>query len=298
MKKTLLILAGGMGSRFGGLKQIEPIGPNGEFLIHYSIYDAIKTGFNKIVFLIKEENYEIFKKKIGDMIKNDVEVHYVFQKNDSLKQYVDIPDTREKPLGTAHAIYCAKDIIKENFTIINADDFYGRESYELLSKLMDENNSDFVIAGYPLGNTVTDNGSTKRGICVMKDGKLVELTESVVEKTGDTFKAKSLIGSNDVEVSFDSLVSMNMIAFTPKFLEYLDENVVDFFNNNIDKIDTIEYLAVDVMNEMFQKGIVNISVIKTPAKWIGMTYREDKEIVMNEINKLIEDGTYPLKLFN
>lgn len=298
MKKTLLILAGGMGSRFGGLKQIEPIGPNGEFLIHYSIYDAIKTGFNKIVFLIKEENYEIFKEKIGDMIKNDVEVHYIFQKNDSIKQYVDIPDTREKPLGTAHAIYCAKDIIKENFTIINADDFYGRESYELLSKFMEENDSDFAIAGYPLGNTVTDNGSTKRGICVKKEGKLVALIESIVEKTGDSFKATSLTGSKDVEVSFDSLVSMNMIAFTPKFLEYLDENIVKFFKDNIDKIDTVEYLSVDVMNEMFQKDIVNISVIRTPAKWIGMTYKEDKEIVMNEINKLIEEGTYPLKLFN
>ncbi len=297
MKKTLLILAGGMGSRFGGLKQIEPIGPNGEFIIHYSIYDAIKAGFNKVIFLIKEENFELFKEKVGNDIEKLVEVHYIFQKNDDLKKLVNIPDTREKPLGTGHAILCAKDIIKENFTIINADDFYGRESYEILSKFMDTSKDKFGIAGYILGNTITESGSVKRGVCVQDKENLVELIESNIEKTKNGYKANALSDNRDVKVNFDTLVSMNMISFTPKIFDYMEDDIVKFFKNNKDKIDKVEYLIPEVMNKMLQEKKISISVLKTNAKWIGMTYREDKEIVVNEINKLIKDGVYPKKLF-
>ena len=226
MKKTLLILAGGMGSRFGGLKQIEPIGPNGEFIIHYSIYDAIKAGFNKVIFLIKEENFELFKEKVGNDIEKLVEVHYIFQKNDDLKKLVNIPDTREKPLGTGHAILCAKDIIKENFTIINAYDFYGRESYEILSKFMDTSKDKFGIAGYILGNTITESGSVKRGVCVQDKENLVELIESNIEKTKNGYKANALSDNRDVKVNFDTLVSMNMISFTPKIFDYMEDDIV------------------------------------------------------------------------
>lgn len=297
MKKTLLILAGGMGSRFGGLKQIEPIGPNGEFILHYSVYDAIKSGFNKIIFIIKEENFELFKEKVGDDIEKLVEVHYVFQKNDNIINQVDIPENREKPLGTAHAIYCAKDIINENFVIINADDFYGRESYEILSKFMDDSKDDFAIAGYVLGNTITESGSVKRGVCVRNNEKLIELIESKIEKIENGYKANALVDNREVKVDFDTLVSMNMISFTPKILDYMEQNIISFFKNNMDKIDTVEYLIPEVMNEMLQKGRINISVLRTNAKWIGMTYKEDKEIVINEIKKLIEDGVYPEKIF-
>jgi len=297
MKKTLLILAAGMGSRFGGLKQIEPIGPNGEFIIHYSIYDAIKSGFNKIVFIIKEENYELFKEKVGNDIEKIVEVHYVFQKNDNINKLVDIPKDRTKPLGTAHAIYCAKDIIKENFTILNADDFYGYESFDLLSKFMENSKSKFGIAGYILGNTITESGSVKRGVCIRNKDELTELIESNIEKTSVGYIAHALTDTRDVKVDFDTLVSMNMIAFTPQLFDYLDKHIANYFKDNIEKIDKIEYLIPEVMNEMLQKGEVNISVIKTPAKWIGITYKEDKEIVINEINKLIKKGVYPRKLF-
>ncbi len=297
MKKTLLILAGGMGSRFGGLKQIEPIGPNGEFLIHYSIYDAIKSGYNKIVFIIKEENYEIFKEKVGNKLGKEIEVHYVFQKNDEIKAKINIPEDRTKPLGTAHAIYCARDIIKENFTIINADDFYGRESYELLSDFMEHNNNDFSIAGYLLGKTVTESGSVKRGVCIQKDSKLIELIESNVEKTEKGYKANALNDNRNINVSFDTLVSMNMISFTPKLLDYIEDNIFDFFNNNMDKIEKIEYLTTEVMNEMLQKKLIEISLIKTPANWLGMTYKEDKDIVEKEIRDLIKKGVYPNILF-
>lgn len=297
MKKTLLILASGMGSRFGGLKQIEPIGPNGEFIIHYSIYDAIKSGFNKIIFLIKEENYELFKEKVGHDIERLVEVHYVFQKNDDIEKYVNIPSTREKPLGTGHAIYCAKDLINENFTIINADDFYGRESFEILSKFMEESNDKFAIAGYILGNTITESGSVKRGVCVQENDNLLELIESNIEKTNEGYKAVALSDDREVNVNFDTLVSMNMISFTPKLFDYMEKNMIEFFNKNHDKIDKIEYLIPEVMNEMLQEKEIEISVLKTNAKWIGMTYKEDKQIVMDEINKLIDSLVYPEKLF-
>ncbi len=297
MKKTLLILAGGMGSRFGGLKQIEPIGPNGEFILHYSVYDAIKSGFNKIIFIIKEENFELFKEKVGNDIEKLVEVHYVFQKNDNITNQVDIPESREKPLGTGHAIYCAKDIINENFVIINADDFYGRESYEILSKFMDDSKDNFAIAGYVLGNTITESGSVKRGVCVRDNEKLIELIESKIEKVENGYKANALVDNREINVDFDTLVSMNMISFTPKILDYMEKNIRNFFKNNMNKIDTVEYLIPEVMNEMLQKGDINISVLRTNAKWIGMTYKEDKEIVVNEIKKLIEDGVYPEKIF-
>lgn len=297
MKKTLLILAGGMGSRFGGLKQIEPIGPNGEFILHYSVYDAIKSGFNKIIFIIKEENFELFKEKVGNDIEKLVEVHYVFQKNDNITNQVDIPESREKPLGTGHAIYCAKDLINENFVIINADDFYGRESYEILSKFMDDSKDNFAIAGYVLGNTITESGSVKRGVCVRDNEKLIELIESKIEKVENGYKANALVDNREINVDFDTLVSMNMISFTPKILDYMEKNIRNFFKNNMNKIDTVEYLIPEVMNEMLQKGDINISVLRTNAKWIGMTYKEDKEIVVNEIKKLIEDGVYPEKIF-
>lgn len=297
MKKTLLILAGGMGSRFGGLKQIEPIGPNGEFILHYSVYDAIKSGFNKIIFIIKEENFELFKEKVGNDIEKLVEVHYVFQKNDNITNQVDIPESREKPLGTGHAIYCAKDLINENFVIINADDFYGRESYEILSKFMDDSKDSFAIAGYVLGNTITESGSVKRGVCVRDNEKLIELIESKIEKVENGYKAHALVDNREINVDFDTLVSMNMISFTPKILDYMEKNIRNFFKNNMNKIDTVEYLIPEVMNEMLQNGDINISVLRTNAKWIGMTYKEDKEIVVNEIKKLIEDGVYTEKIF-
>ena len=196
MKKTLLILAAGMGSRFGGLKQIEPIGPNGEFIIDYSIYDAKQAGFTKVVFLIKEENYEIFKETIGKRVEKQIETEYAFQKNDNLpEEYQELLKARIRPLGTAHAILCAKDKINEPFAIINADDFYGRDAYQKASNYLDTiKENEYGLVAYRLGNTLTPNGSAKRGVCEVTDNnELIKLTESKVTLKGEIVEGESLI---------------------------------------------------------------------------------------------------------
>ena len=184
--KTLVILAAGMGSRFGGLKQIEPVGPNGEFIIDYSIYDAKRSGFEKVIFIIKEENLEVFEETIGKRIKPFIKVEYAFQKIDDLPEGYEIKD-REKPLGTAHAIYCARNLIEGNFALMNADDFYGYGGIKKVSEFLDgdldkDNKENYALIGYKLVNTITDNGSVKRGVCNIKNGKLIGLDESLIEK--------------------------------------------------------------------------------------------------------------------
>lgn len=176
---TLVIMAAGIGSRFGGLKQIEPVGPNGEFIIDYSIYDAIRSGFNKVVFIIKKENYDIFKETIGKRIEEKIKVEYVFQSNENVP--INIPKERTKPLGTAHAILCCKNVVKENFAIINADDFYGYDSFKQLSEFLKSTKNDFGIVSYKLGATLSSNGSVKRGVCYISDGYLNEIVESKIE---------------------------------------------------------------------------------------------------------------------
>lgn len=216
---TLVIMAAGMGSRYGGLKQIENIGPNGEFIIDYSIYDAIKAGFTKVVFIIKEENYEIFRSTIGKRIENYIKVEYVFQNNDNV--LVSIPKERTKPLGTAHAVLCCKNVINENFAIINADDFYGRDAYFKVGNFIKNNKIDneFAVIGYNVLETITDNGSVKRGICNIKNNYLISLDESIISKDGDKLSAKTLVGNNEVSVDKNTVVSMNMFGFTPKIFD-------------------------------------------------------------------------------
>ena len=194
---TLVIMAAGMGSRFGGLKQIEPVHENGNFIIDYSIYDAIKCVFDKVVFIIKEENYDIFRDTIGKRIENIIDVSYVFQKNDNVPSFVNLPNDRVKPLGTGHAILCCKDVVKENFAIINADDFYGRNAFEVASSFMKEEHeiNDFAMVGYITGNTLTENGAVKRGVCEEKDGYLTKIIESSVEIKDNKIVARPLDGS-------------------------------------------------------------------------------------------------------
>lgn len=201
----LVIMAAGMGSRFGGVKQIEAMGPNGEFLIDYSIYDAIKYGFDRVVFIIKRENFEIFKSTIGKRVEDKIEVVYVFQEADNIPQNIDF--TREKPWGTAHAIYCCKDVVKNNFAIINADDFYGADAYYKASSFL-KNNKDFKtfgMIGYKVMNTLTENGAVKRGICQEKDGYLTSLIESNVLMNNGVIEARPLDGSPAFTVSKDTL---------------------------------------------------------------------------------------------
>lgn len=298
MNKTLLIMAAGMGSRFGGLKQIEPIGPNGEFLIDYSIYDAIKVGFTKVVFIIKEENYEVFKETIGARIEGKIPVEYVFQKQEDIPNGFDVPEEREKPWGTAHAILCAKNNINESFAVINADDFYGYDAYKTVGEFLDHNpNNDWSCIGYISANTLSAHGSTKRGVCNVVDGKLINLTESNLERIDGTIVASPLDGSPTFNVSDDTLVSMNMFGFTPDLFQILDDQILEFFENNTDLLKG-EFLIPDVVAKCTKDNTKNVYVKKTTAQWLGMTYQEDKEKIRQEIITFISQGIYPNKLWD
>ena len=296
---TLLILAAGMGSRFGGLKQIEPFGPNGEFIIDYSIYDAIKAGFNKVVFIIKEENYEIFKETIGKRVEDKIKVEYAFQKLEDLPEGYTCPSDRVKPWGTAHAILAAKNNINEPFAIINADDFYGYDAYSVISKFLKEEKNEEVygLVGYQVKNTLTENGSVKRGVCKLNNGYLDEIIESSVIEENGIITASPLDGSNSFEVSQDASVSMNMLGFTPNIFTYIENNFSKFLDDNKDNILKCEYLIPDILTQATKENYAKTKVLPTIAKWEGVTYKEDKESVVKAIQKLIDEGDYPYNLW-
>ena len=297
---TLVIMAAGMGSRFGGMKQIEPVGPNGEFIIDYSIYDAIRAGFNKVVFIIKKENYDIFRETIGKRVEDKINVEYVFQTNDNIPKNVEIPEDRVKPFGTAHAILCCKGVVNEPFTIINADDFYGFDAYRVISEFMKNNDSDskYAMAGYITGNTLSENGAVKRGVC-KQDGKyLTEIIESSVESINGKIIASPLDGSDSFEIDDNTLVSMNMFSFTPKILTYLEKRFPEFLEENKNDLLKCEFLIpIEAFNQI-KTGEATIEVLKTTAKWQGITYKEDKELLVREINDLIKKGEYPENLWS
>ena len=304
MKKdvTLVILAAGMGSRFGGLKQIEPMGPSDEFIIDYSVYDAIKAGFNKIVFIIKRENYELFKETIGKRVEPHIKVEYAFQELNNLPKEWDIPSGRIKPLGTAHAVLCAKDYVNEPFAMINSDDFYGRDAfikaYEYLSNT-DNDSSKYGMIGYMVANTLTENGSVKRGVCEV-DGNnyLKSITESKIEKIGNEIVASPLDGSDSFTVNSDDTVSMNFLLFTPSIFGYIEEGFSKFFIDNKEDLLTSEYLIPDVVSNLIKNGKASMEVIRTTASWHGVTYREDTPDVKNSIKKLVEEGEYKENLWS
>ena len=276
---TLVIMAAGMGSRFGGLKQIEPIDEYGNFIIDYSIYDAIREGFTKVVFIIKKENYDVFRETVGARAEKHIEVEYVFQELDALPEGYSVPEGREKPWGTGHAILCAKDKVDENFAIINADDFYGRDAYRVISEFLKKNTdeSKYAMAGYKIRNTLTENGSVKRGVCKAKDGYLTQLIESVIDRKDGKLIATPLEDGNEFEVSEDDLVSMNMFGFTPKLFEYLSTGFPKFLDEHKDNPLKCEYLIPTVVFNHIERGDITVEVLKTDAVWQGITYREDKQ---------------------
>lgn len=304
MKKdvTLVILAAGMGSRFGGLKQIEPMGPNNEFIIDYSVYDAIKAGFNKIVFIIKRENYELFKETIGKRVEPHIKVEYAFQELNNLPEGFSIPEDRVKPLGTAHAVLCAKEFVNEPFAMINSDDFYGRDAfikaYDFLSTA-DNTSSKYGMIGYMVANTLTENGSVKRGVCDVDDNDyLKSITESKVERVNNEIIANPLDGSDSFVVGEEDTVSMNYLLFTPSIFDYIEEGFSDFFINNKDNLLTSEYLIPDVVSKLINEGKASMKVIRTSASWHGVTYREDTPDVKASIRKLVDEGEYNSNLWS
>lgn len=299
--KTLVIMAAGMGSRFGGLKQIEPIGPNGEFIIDYSIYDAIKAGFNRVVFIIKEENFDIFKETVGNRVSNHIKVDYVFQDINNLPEEFRVPEGRVKPWGTSHAIMSCCGVVNEDFIVINSDDFYGRDAfiqaYKFLTNREENNLNEYANITYKVANTLTENGSVKRGVCEIKDNYLTSLIESKVERVDGKIIASPLDESEPFEVEEDANVSMNFFAFTPDILDYLKNNFAKFLNNNKDNLDKCEYLLPESVFEKIKEENMKVRVVTTSSKWYGVTYKEDKESVVNAIRNMIESGEYPENLW-
>ena len=274
MKKTLLVLAAGMGSRFGGLKQIEPVGPNGEFIIDYSIFDAVRAGFDKVIFIIKEENFDVFKETIGKRVEGHVEVDYVFQNLDNVPSNFTIPSERVKPLGTAHAILCCKDKVEGQFAIINSDDFYGAEGYQDVANFMNNNHTDIGIVGYNAATELSPNGPVKRGVIINIGDEIHDLIESKLTLENDVIVARSLNTEEEVPVTQDSKVSMNLMAFPEGFMDYIEKNFTDFLEKQ--NLLTDEYLIPDVVRKFIKDGN-KVHMIPTISVWKGITYREDKD---------------------
>ena len=290
----LVIMAAGMGSRFGGLKQIEPIDEFGNFIIDYSIYDAIKYGFDRVVFIIKEENYDIFRSTVGKRIENRIKVEYVFQGG------LDVFPQRAKPWGTAHAILCCKDVVKDNFAIINADDFYGEDAFRKVSQYMkslDKNSNDYAVVAYHAQNTLSENGSAKRGVCEAENGFLTRIVESSVEKIGNRILATPLSGGQTFEVDKNQTVSMNMFAFTPCLFKFLEDGLKKFLNDNKENLEKCEYLIPEVVQNLINEKKASVKVVDTSAIWYGVTYKADKEKVVESIKKLVDSGIYPKGLW-
>lgn len=296
---TLVIMAAGMGSRFGGLKQIEPVGPNGEFIIDYSIYDAINAGFDKVVFIIKKENYEIFRDTIGKRIEGKIKVEYVFQDNSHVPNDIIIPEERgAKPLGTGDAILFCEEKVNEPFVIVNADDFYGSEAYvkamEFIKNNKDEYN--YGLIGYKVGNTLTSNGAVKRGVCKIDGNKLVSLIESNCILTESGVLASPLNGEESFYVSEDSPVSMNMFVFYPSVFNLLREDLEKFLRSEVN-LSKAEFLIPDIVFEHIKRKDITCEIVENHSVWKGVTYTEDLKELKEYINSLIERNIYPVDLY-
>ncbi len=296
---TLLVMAAGMGSRYGGLKQLDPIGPNGEFILDYTVYDAMKAGFDKVVFVIKEENLEIFKETVGNRIGNKIETAYCFQDLYDMPEGYSVPDGRTKQWGTAHAVLAARNEIKGPFVAVNSDDFYGRESFRILAKYMNENpENPTSMAGFVLKNTLTENGTVSRGECTLdSDGKLADITERTKIMRLDN--GNTAYFENDVwtEIPEDTIVSMNCWGLPEEFFGYAEKSFIEFLNEGGDEMKKEFYLPTAVKKYLSASG-KTAQVLKTEAKWFGVTYKEDRETVVNHIRKSIEGGIYPENLWN
>ncbi len=297
MKKTLVIMAAGIGSRYGGLKQIESFGPNGELITDYSIYDAKRVGFDKVVFIIKEENYELFKEKIGDRVSKYIKVEYAFQKLDDVLEGYSIPSDRVKPLGTAHAIYSARDLIDSDFAVINADDFYGYDAFRVLSEALDDASyNEYVMVAYKVCNTITLNGSVKRGVCKVEDGYLKGIDESVIEVIDDEIHKTSMITGDASVIDKDTLVSMNLFGFKKDFINYIVSDFKDFLDNS--DLSSDEFFLPSVVFNCIKRGDCKVKVYSTDERTYGVTYKEDKDDVVKGIESKIKDGVYPEKLWD
>lgn len=289
---TLLIMAAGMGSRYGGLKQLDSVGPNGETIIDYSVYDAIRAGFNKVVFVIREEFYKEFRSLITDKYSGEIQVEFAFQELDNLPNGFFCPVGREKPWGTGHAILTTKDLIQEPFVAINGDDFYGLESFKVVAEYYQNGGADFSMVAFQLDNTLSDFGSVTRGLCTLNGDKL----DTVVETDGLQMSSDGMKSDRKIVLSGKEPVSMNVWGFTPDLFFYLESMFIEFLEKEGKELKS-EYLIPSVVNTLIQSGQKSVQTLHSSAKWFGVTYKEDKPYVIEQIKKLIDNGNYPKKLF-
>jgi len=289
---TLLVMAAGMGSRYGGLKQLDPMGPNGETIIDYSVYDAVQAGFSKAVFIIRREFESEFREKVTDKYADSIKVEFAFQDLNDLPAGFESPEGREKPWGTGHAILSASALINEPFAAINADDFYGRESYQKLADHYSSGADGFSMVVYRLDNTLSSFGGVTRGVCSISDDKL----SSVVE-TGNVVKTESGVTSDgDNPLDGSEPVSVNMWGFAPKLFDYLNTMFTEFLQEEGTELKS-EFLIPTVINDLIQSGQEAVHVLRSDSPWFGVTYKEDKPFVESEIAKMVSAGEYPKKLF-
>jgi dTDP-glucose pyrophosphorylase len=295
-KPTLLILAAGIGSRYGGLKQLDAVGPSGEAIIDYSIYDALQAGFGKVVFLIRKDLEDAFRERFGKILEGKAEVAFAYQELDMLPEGYTVPEGREKPWGTGHAVWCARNHIDGPFAVINADDFYGRDAYKTLAEAMQNNNRDHIMVAYHLKNTLSKHGHVSRGVCTTDDeGYLVD----VEEHTKIFLKDGSVVFENNgelQELDSDLPVSMNFWGFLPSYFDWLDRYFTEFLDQHGEELKS-EYFIPTVVNHLISSGQERVKVLTSNAQWFGVTYREDKEEVMQRIAALTERGVYPAKLW-
>ena len=289
---TLLVMAAGMGSRYGGLKQLEAVGPGGETIIDYSVYDAIRAGFNKVVFIIRKDFEQEFTSQITDKYAGKIQVEFSFQDLHDLPDGFTCPEGREKPWGTGHAILTAADLIHEPFVAINGDDFYGLESFEVVAKYYQSGRGAFSMVAFQLDKTLSEFGGVTRGLCTVKDG----LLDTVIE-TGELRQSDHGISSDrDIELDGSEPVSMNVWGFTPDLFDYLQSMFVDFLEKEGNEMKS-EYLIPFVVNDLIRSGQEKVHVLRSNAAWFGVTYKKDRTFVLGEIQKLIQMGVYPEKLF-
>ena len=289
---TLLIMAAGMGSRYGGLKQLDPVGPSGETIIDYSVYDAIRAGFNKVVFIIRKDFEEDFRSKVTDKYTGKIRVEFAFQDLDHLPEGFSCPQGRVKPWGTGHAILTASELINEPFVAINGDDFYGLESFKIVADYYQNKNATYSMVAFQLDKTLSEFGGVTRGLCTVKNG----LLDTVVE-TGELKRLESGVSSDrDIQLDGSEPVSMNVWGFTPDLFDHLEVMFVDFLNKEGDEMKS-EYLIPTVVNNLIRSGEKNIHVLRTGSKWFGVTYKEDKPFVTQQVQALVDSAVYPKQLF-
>ena len=299
MNTTLIIMAAGIGSRFGeGIKQLAQMGPNGEIIMDYSIHDAKEAGFNKVVFIIRKDIFKEFEEIIGNRIKEQIDVEYVFQELDDLPEGFEVPEGRSKPWGTGQAVLCCKDVVKEPFVIINADDYYGKEAFVKLHDFLvsgEDLGREFTMGmgGFILKNTLSDNGTVTRGVSVVdENGLLSQVHETTGIEMGEDGQIKC--DSEEVQewISPEDKVSMNMWAGYPEFLDFLAEDFKDFLVNVEEGDLKSEYLLPNIVDKLLKEERANVKVLETQDRWFGVTYKEDKETVQDAFRELISDGVY------